>query len=290
MLEQRRVDYLKAMGITMWMPREALPHAAPSRWLPEANKTERHDHIALKSTHDSARPQAAADLLRAGQPLHEAARESLKPEGSNAGTPDAHSSNHQPAHSFANTPTGNSQVGQGPLTPAGDMQTHESAPQVLTAETPSVERATAEAAGEVRDLTPPRFALEFMHLSPKGVWVVDKEQPLLPLQQMAAKALRGVGGAAAGVIPQPVSFRWPFIESRHQDQSEAVALQALRAQWEYFNSQGAEYVITIGENSRRWLEKTGAPLHHHIADANALMSSPAEKRALWLALVAVSGR
>ena len=35
MLEQRRADYLKAMGVTLWLPRTPLPNAQPPRWIPE---------------------------------------------------------------------------------------------------------------------------------------------------------------------------------------------------------------------------------------------------------------
>ncbi|MEC9254327.1 MAG: hypothetical protein VX771_00900, partial [Pseudomonadota bacterium] len=69
MLEQRRVDYLKSMGITVWLPRRELPHAPASRWMAEDSPSERHEHIHIESTHDHARPVAAADLLRAGQPM-----------------------------------------------------------------------------------------------------------------------------------------------------------------------------------------------------------------------------
>lgn len=34
MLEQRRLDYLNAMGIVQWLPRAPLPHAPAPRWLP----------------------------------------------------------------------------------------------------------------------------------------------------------------------------------------------------------------------------------------------------------------
>src|SRR5690606_17793990 len=35
MLEQRRLDYLQAMGVVQWMPRQPLPHGPAPRWLPE---------------------------------------------------------------------------------------------------------------------------------------------------------------------------------------------------------------------------------------------------------------
>lgn len=37
MLEQRRLDYLQAMGVVQWMPRQPLPFAPAPRWLPDAN-------------------------------------------------------------------------------------------------------------------------------------------------------------------------------------------------------------------------------------------------------------
>lgn len=256
MLEQRRVDYLKSMGITVWLPRRELPHAPASRWMAEDSPSERHEHIHIESTHDHARPVAAADLLRAGQPMP--AHPQVAAEIAN----DAVSEPAKPADTK-------------PLTPVSSESTEQTG---VAAVLPSV------SSGE-----PPRFALEFMQLSGSGIWVVDANIPLEQVTPFAGRVLAAFG-MKPSVIPQPVSFRWPFIESRHQDQSEAVAVQALRAQWQYFSSQGAGYVITVGENAQSWMNKIDVKEHFHIPDLEALMSSASAKRALWLSLYALAER
>ena len=248
MLEQRRVDYLKSMGITVWLPRRELPHAPASRWMAEDSPSERHEHIHIESTHDHARPVAAADLLRAGQPMpaHPEVAEEIVKE----------------------TPSE-------PVKPAAPVSTDLA---------PPAEDTVVASAGE-----PPRFALEFMQLSGSGIWVVDANIPLEQVAPFAGRVLAAFG-MKPSVVPQPVSFRWPFIESRHQDQSEAVAVQALRAQWQYFSSQGAGYVITVGANAQSWMNKIDVKEHFHIADLEALMSSASAKRALWLSLHGLAER
>jgi len=71
MLEQQRIEYLKAMGIQLWMPRHALDNAAESNWLAgseAANASlEASGSVPVKAGH-------AADLL-AGMGLTNTASE-----------------------------------------------------------------------------------------------------------------------------------------------------------------------------------------------------------------------
>ncbi len=67
MLEQRRLDYLAAMGITQWMPRQPLPHAAPSRWLPDASDTPNHDEVEQLAEQHHIPPVVASELLELEQ-------------------------------------------------------------------------------------------------------------------------------------------------------------------------------------------------------------------------------
>lgn len=246
MLEQRRVDYLKAMGITLWMPRKALPHAKESRWLPE-EKDERHEHIAIKSAGESSRPVAAADLLRAGQPMH------------------SHSD--EPSQSpviielDAVTPNTNAVQAQGE---------REAQPM-------------PDAIIQARAMSPPRFTLEFIPISRQGLWVIDASQSIHDVQQFAYRVLKGMA-MAPDFMSQPIEFRWPFIESSHQDQSQPVALQALQAQWQFFKSQGTRYIITIGDEAQYWMSNVEAQSHCHIHNFLALQNDPQLKRQLWLSL------
>ncbi|MEC8523180.1 MAG: hypothetical protein VXZ24_02920, partial [Pseudomonadota bacterium] len=145
MLEQRRVDYLRAMGITAWMPRKALPHAPASRWIAEDTPSERHEHISIEVEHDHARPAAAADLLRAGQPV----------------------ANHSQAASVSRPEVNKTTAPQVPA------QTEEVASDRPHSPDPAISEPVVSASGE-----PPRFALEFLQLSGDTVWVFDASQPL----------------------------------------------------------------------------------------------------------------
>ena len=270
MLEQRRVDYLRSMGITLWMPRKALPHAPESRWIAEDKPQERHEHIHLDNGHESARPAAAADLLRAGQPM--------------AAHPDTGA---RVAAEVAGEQASENTV----AAPAISDRTENAADSPTSARTAvnNTDQVSDSPVSIAPSLEPPRFALEFIQLSDYGVWVVDAGQPLDRVIPFACRVLNTFG-VAPPIVPQPTSFRWPFIESRHQDQSEAVALQALKAQWQFFSGQGAGYIITLGESAREWMAKVGVNSHHHIADIESLMASGQHKRALWLALHALAER
>ena len=255
MLEQRRVDYLRAMGITAWMPRKALPHAPASRWIAEDTPSERHEHISIEVEHDHARPAAAADLLRAGQPV----------------------ANHSQAASVSRPEVNKTTAPQVPAQTEEVASDRPHSQDVIS--DPAISEPVVSASGE-----PPRFALEFLQLSGDTVWVFDASQPLdraIPFITRVVKAF----DPTVTIVPQPVSFRWPFIESRHQDQSEAVALQALKAQWQHFSSQGVRGVITVGPAAQTWMAKGGVSSGFHINDVDALMHSAENKRALWLALI-----
>jgi hypothetical protein len=272
MLEQRRVDYLKAMGITLWMPRQALPHAKESRWLPE-NNDERHEHIAINSTGVSSRPVAAADLLRAGQPMH-------KHEDSVPEVKAAHSVLSETASSVSASQSEDVEAGKPQNPAAQNSEPQNSGTQnsgTLVAESPSVSPAA------VHDMRPPRFVLEFIPISRQGLWVIDASQSIQDVQQFAYRVLKGMG-AAPDFMSQPINFSWPFIESSHQDQSRPVALQALQAQWQFFQSQGTRYIITLGAEAQQWMASVEANSHFHVADMSILQSDAQLKRQLWLCL------
>lgn len=63
MQEQRRLDYLQAMGITQWLPRQPLPHAPESRWLPIAANQPDHDSIDRLSEQHHIPARVAAEIL-----------------------------------------------------------------------------------------------------------------------------------------------------------------------------------------------------------------------------------
>lgn len=63
MREQRRLDYLQAMGITQWLPRQPLPHAPESRWLPQAANQPDHESIDRLSEQHHIPARVAAEIL-----------------------------------------------------------------------------------------------------------------------------------------------------------------------------------------------------------------------------------
>ena len=135
----------------------------------------------------------------------------------------------------------------------------------------------------VHDMRPPRFVLEFIPISRQGLWVIDASQSIQDVQQFAYRVLKGMG-AAPDFMSQPINFSWPFIESSHQDQSRPVALQALQAQWQFFQSQGTRYIITLGAEAQQWMASVEANSHFHVADMSILQSDAQLKRQLWLCL------
>jgi|TARA_B110000211_G_C14026943_1_gene530311 hypothetical protein len=132
-------------------------------------------------------------------------------------------------------------------------------------------------------MRPPRFVLEFIPISRQGLWVIDASQSIQDVQQFAYRVLKGMG-AAPDFMSQPINFSWPFIESSHQDQSRPVALQALQAQWQFFQSQGTRYIITLGAEAQQWMASVEANSHFHVADMSILQSDAQLKRQLWLCL------
>lgn len=62
MLEQTRLDYLRAMGVAQWMPRHALPFAPEPRWLATAANQNTQAQVEAQDTDAHAIPDIE-DLL-----------------------------------------------------------------------------------------------------------------------------------------------------------------------------------------------------------------------------------
>jgi hypothetical protein len=125
--------------------------------------------------------------------------------------------------------------------------------------------------------------LHFLPVGKAGLWVCSDAQQLDSMMRFAHRVMQGMQ-QPIDMMAAPLSFRWPFIESSRQDQSRAVAEQALQAQYQYFTSQGVQYVISFGEHGQQWLPVAGAEAIFHAPSLDALMAAPALKRQLWLAL------
>lgn len=253
MLEQQRIEYLQAMGIQLWMPREALPNAAQSLWL--TSEMAEYSPSTQQATGTAVQAGHAADLL-AGMGL-----DSSKPVTAVA--------------LQAQTKPGEDAVAESSSKPELPL-----APAILS--TPSGETETLESAPvQTMDSTVPRFELYFA-LWPCGMlWVSGRnfEQKDHAFQTAVSYALLG------STVPQAnySQFKWPYIEGSNEDQGTAVALRALTAQWEFMSGQGARGWISMDGTSHEWLNKVASKPLYSVANADELFTV-AGKKQLWQAL------
>jgi len=255
MREQQRLDYLQAMGIVQWMPRQPLPGVPAPRWLPEdAHAAAPRPALTSEGGGHIAHPMAA-------QLLHQNVVEpALK-------TPAAAT-----ADSVAAVCTGT--MAAPTRAPATDAPA-------------SAQSVTADHPVTPVDGTPPRFELHFLRVSARGVWVCDDAAQAERLAAFAYRVMSALQ-APAGLLQAPLCFRWPFIESAHDDQSLPVALQALSAQWQFLRDNGVQYAVTFGDGSQYWLQQVQAPLLFRGAALLDVMSDARQKRQLWQALLTQS--
>lgn len=257
MLEQQRIEYLKAMGIQLWMPRHALDNAAESNWLAgseAANASlEASGSVPVKAGH-------AADLLAGMGLTNTASEEPVVTKVSST----QNLEREQPE----------SKVG---VSNNKDESTH-SISNTEAISDHGVDTPTS-------DLTVPNFELHFA-LWPCGIlWVSG--QAFAPqdhgFQTAVSYSLLG------SVAPQASysQFKWPYIEGSDEDQSMPVALRALTAQWEFMSSQGARGWVAMDSSSQLWLEKVASKALFSVNDRNELYSVTG-KKSLWYALQTLS--
>ncbi|MGK0250244.1 MAG: hypothetical protein ACI910_003013 [Oleispira sp.] len=137
------------------------------------------------------------------------------------------------------------------------------------------------------DLTVPTFELHFA-LWPCGIlWVSNQ-----PFEQKDHNFQTAVSYSLLGnSVPQASysQFKWPYIEGSHEDQSMAVAMRALTAQWEFMSSQGARGWVATDSSSLQWLGKVAAKALYSV-DERSEIYSPAGKKQLWSALQTLSNK
>jgi hypothetical protein len=251
MLEQQRIEYLQAMGIQLWMPRHALDNAAESSWL--AGSESNNSSLAASSATPVHAGQAADLLVSMGL------GDTIKAQG-------------------------NSQHGEAIPSPIKHQ-----VPQAIPCQAESAELAIAKPAIALEasqiDLTVPTFELHFA-LWPCGIlWVSNQpfEQKDHGFQTAVSYSLLG------NSVPQASysQFKWPYIEGSHEDQSMAVAMRALTAQWEFMSSQGARGWVATDSSSLQWLGKVAAKALYSVDERSDIYSS-AGKKQLWSALQTLS--
>jgi hypothetical protein len=260
MLEQQRIEYLQAMGIQLWMPREALDNAAESNWLADAQSDKPVDAagngVSIQAGH-------AADLL-AGMGL------------------DVTSKPIANTHRAESAPVLQQES-------ARVQNTHQDASHNTSQAADSVAKPDADTESEIlpADLTVPKFELHFA-LWPCGIlWVSGQafEQQDHGFQTAVSYSLLG------NTVPQASysQFKWPYIEGSHEDQGMAVALRALTAQWEFMSSQGARGWVATDASSLQWLGKVAAKALYSVDERGELYSSVGKKQ-LWSALQTLSNK
>lgn len=223
MLEQRRLDYLQAMGITQWLPRKPLANAPEPRWWPNE--------------------AANADVLE--EPAVSQPQVNLAP--------------------VVTAPTSVETVATA-VVAAPKSETVSNTPPVM-----------------VEPQAVPEFQLFFTVCHLPLVWVTSNSAELQSLQRFVFALQRTLLGKPYHLY-DPVEFKWPFLQSSSEDQSQAVALQALKAQWQVFQNTQPAQAITFGEPSQHWLQLADAKTLLHFNSLEELLHSADKKRQLWLAL------
>ena len=248
MLEQQRIEYLQAMGIQLWMPRHALDNAAEPSWLADSASDATQAEVAGSGPQVQA--GHAADLL-ADMGLTGAV---VKPE----------------AVAKESSAENNS------TTVAQAIQAKSESLASVENTATAVESVTA-----LVDFTVPNFELHFA-LWPCGIlWVAGRafEQADHAFQTAVSYSLLG------NTVPQAnySQFKWPYIEGSSEDQTMAVALRALTAQWEFMSGQGARGWVAMDSSSYEWLSKVALNPLFSVDDTADLYCSTGKKQ-LWSAL------
>ena len=266
MLEQHRIEYLQAMGIQLWMPREALPNAAEPLWLPQSQDNEP----------SSAAPEAvvgghAAELL-AGMGLGDIGSSSTVAKDPTAQTTQAD----KPVTAPSTQP-----IEAHPSSKAADSIL----PSASATNNDAGKAATTNSAADtdIVDMTVPKFALNFA-LWPCGILWVSSTPASAEMQRYQSAVSSFVTGSPY-IQHSTFQFVWPYLEGSSEDQSKPVALRALQAQWQQIQSQPVKGWIAMDEESQQWFSQ--------VADsALVAVTTPADlvlaenKKKLWALLAA----
>lgn len=244
MLEQQRLEYLQAMGIQLWMPREPVAQAAESIWYANQVDPEQISSIQLDNENVALHAGSASKLL-----------------------PDSFSEDSLTVDSASlaiNTST--------------DMAENISKAVISEVSFSDVSKSDLDSAlgtVELNDSIPPVFELYFA-LWPCGtLWVSSISFTNIDLQYQSSVSFSLLNSSV--LQPNFSHFKWPYIESSNEDQSIHVALRALKAQWEYLQSQGLKNWISADETSLEWGVKVGGTPLHSVSNKDYLVSLEGKK-------------
>lgn len=149
--------------------------------------------------------------------------------------------------------------------------------------TPPVQTVPRLLPEQVSDRSVPHFSLFFVRTALPVLWVISRPEPLASLQRFSFNVQQALL-KQSHFLPDPVQFHWPFIHSAKEDQSVAVAKQALRAQWTFFQNQGMKAVVCLDDLSLHWLTQIEVPCVFHTTGLERCLNEASVKRELWLKL------
>jgi hypothetical protein len=269
--EVRRRAYLGAMQVASWLPRVALPFAAPSR--PELLQplSGLEPQPAPEAQVAAAVPKAVAEVAPADQAL--------------------------PAQAAIVPPATRPKIEVPRLAPQGRM-----------ARTEAVESETeAPVPAQVQPAAPPRFALQLLRAGACAVLVeLPNGEPLQgrdPAYLLLKDLLRAAGlPESPQIISEP--FRWPYIKSPVFDQGPDAARGSVQefVRKELSSDEPCRCLWLIGlsairfageadeQSYNRELQIEGLGAAWALPGLELLMDEPERKRSLWQAMQRVRGR
>lgn len=268
MLEQQRVEYLQSMGIQLWMPRKPVSHAAESLWYAGQESSA----SSSESSNEQVKVGHAADLL-ANMGLVSTAEQSARVNDANplSHTVKTIETQNIVAESVAievpSTEQDKSHLSSKNVT--SEIDNHDSREQALVD------------SHEGANLTIPEFELHFS-LWPCGIlWVAS--QPFCQQDHSFQTSVSYY--LLKNSVPQASysHFKWPYIQGSSEDQSIAVALRALTAQWDFMSGQGARAWVAVDSSSLEWLSKVASKPIYSVDDKEELYTFVGKKQ-LWHAL------
>jgi len=268
MLEQQRVEYLQAMGIQLWMPRKPVSHAAESSWYADQELPV----CSSESSGEQVKAGHAADLL-ANMGLVSTANQSSEVNDVN---PLSHTLQTIETKNFV--PQDSNEHVSSIERDKPDVSTKASVSEVESHNSKKLELVDSDGSP---NLTIPEFELHFS-LWPCGIlWVAS--QPFCQQDHSFQTSVSYY--LLSNSVPQASysHFKWPYIQGSSEDQSTAVALRALTAQWDFMSGQGARAWVAVDSSSLEWLSKVASKPIYSV-DAKEELYTFVGKKQLWHAL------
>lgn len=255
MYESDRLSYLKALGITNYMPRWSLPGAPESRanpWLlPQHEQQENAPSESTKELLQNAQIQTGQDFnpspeqIREQNPIQTGEPSSLKSANEllqSLPTPDA---------------------AQNPI-PAGPKPTS----QPITSSETKAPKSTPTPPTAPKKDTKITFALSFWRVSEDWLIADSRHSELaLPTEKLLSNILFALG--LPRELPKADVVQWPMIDAPHQDQGEDAARESLHA---FLDGQlllnPGKYLLVMGEDACQYL--LGMDYQTHLGKSHAI--------------------